>query len=617
MKKLTKVLVVMMALLMVFSTAVACGTNSTNSSSSSESSDVPAATKTVYGVEMLDTKYVPNTSSITKLPADTINIIWKAGTLEPGYQAVIDAYKQAQPNINVVFENQPSEGLELKINGYLTNNTAGLDIFNTQYNTTDGKTAYHTDLYPYINQQNPYTNSVWKDVLTSTAYTNTNGTTGTLYQLYSAMLATSWTYNLSALKAANEGLLKAGVDYKAIDSWTWADFITCLKVLKTEYGWSSPAIIGATYHEVYSNSWNWFERIYGDYLTREIVPYYCIQEGDAGYDEFVGTLIKDGYNGDMAKFLTDGYFNKNASYKYSAARTASIMFNKNDAHYDLLRSRFADFWDQVSMLFDYVPDAFAQIGSDGTTGMTQAAYLLRGGYDKTVSTVFYLGLSTGAVKIDNLLKDAPAEQKFEVSSCPWFRMGYRDGEATYKYWTKDERIMRSVGGSNEGWVVRYTENAAHLKSCIDFVQFWMSPVGQQAYFNGLQKANIAPDGPTTLDQSLLNLPSAWKAAVEYNGGASSSYLTRFFYGNLDGATTAVNQVAWQKKQNLIINWFNGYRVIKTYKNISDGWKDFSAGWITQLETNLGITDPELAGCTIQNKKYKTDFYLHPEQNPVA
>lgn len=593
MKRLTKLIVLFLSLVMVVS-VVACGDTSTStgsssttpSSSSSSSSEEVDKPSTVNGVQLATTKYAP-AADIPQL-SGTINYINYVGAYTAGWENVINLYKKYQPNVKIetTFSADTTTN-DMAVQTALT--TGGVDIYSQAKGVTEADVA--VNLYSHVNDFNPYSNSIWKDVLTTSAYTKDSGEAGKLYSLNTNTLTTGFGYNKDILD-------EVGVDYSNIANWTWEEFISCLTKLKAA-GYTHPLAMGASYKAFNADHGNWSLRIYGDYLTRDLLPEIQRQSGDYDYDGVIGSLIGEGGYKDLAAMVIDPYVEKSASYQASETRIFSAIYNTSDPLYAKLHARFEEFWSQYSQIMEFVSTDYLALQRNNT-----AALMIK--EDKADKAVFWNSISGTLVEL-------LTKYNLNVGFCNYFRMSV-DG----KYYSRDERAMRSVNGGGGTLCVVNSADANKQAIALDFYKFFMSPIGQQAYYDGLNDANVVPDGPTTLKNNLVIYPAAWDfSALPYNGLATSNPLTAIFTGV--GTITAKDKSSYtnsaEKMQVLYADWYNGFAKDGKYSTISAGQKTFIDGYYAYLTEALG--NLETVGSVIYARNYKNDFYMHPGVNPSA
>lgn len=110
-------------------------------------------------------------------------------------------------------------------------------------------------------------------------------------------------------------------------------------------------------------------------------------------------------------------------------------------------------------------------------------------------------------------------------------------------YVESSTITRDIGG-NGGFlsIVNHPGNPNQTALNKDFLEFFLSPYGQTIYYKGLKEGQTnAPKGLTTINNSLVSIPSEWKnyfnktsEKIKFNGNVDGnpfiSWGVRFFKG---------------------------------------------------------------------------------------
>lgn len=152
----------------------------------------------------IDDAYLPVVSDIKKYSGE-VNVDMIFGKHESGWKAVKQAYQALQPQVTVNLSSHGGSDYATAIKQELQSDNTSLGVFAGNYVNTLVPTYGYDFKANALDTKNVYAgNKIWRDVLTTQAYTMNTSSTGvdTLYVMNSQSLETCWYINVEAFKAA-------------------------------------------------------------------------------------------------------------------------------------------------------------------------------------------------------------------------------------------------------------------------------------------------------------------------------------------------------------------------------------------------------------------------------
>ncbi len=406
---------------------------------------------------------------ITETYEGTINFCIPFGADLPAYEKLVEEYNKYQPNVTVKLKNESTETYSSILQNDILQpySESSINIFSGNYVSALVNDAA-VDLYPYILRPNQYTGARWRDCLQTAAYISP-GTTNTTKMMATNIISVAWYYNKTATTAA-------GVNAEEIK--TWDDLLNACKTMQ-EAGYMHPMGVSVADQSYRGSQLSWLFRVYGDQYYRDLYDLIQAQEGDYCYDASLEEFV---YAEDMPQPEDEPGWNMNT------LRMQKLMLDKEDPNYAGPTSeRYRELYANILKMSPYLqPDVLTT--SDDLTGKFVA-----GG--KT-DPVFYIDVLGFGSKFTSLIKDS--SNPFELGV---FNFPVMEAEAT------QTRILRSLGGNSAWLAVRETKNKQTNAMCIDFVQYFMSPVGQEVFIEALIENDSSLSGPSTVIG--VSYPEEW------------------------------------------------------------------------------------------------------------
>lgn len=373
----------------------------------------------------------------------------------------------------------------------------------------------------------------WKSVCDDITFLNVeSGRPDDVYMLNSENMQTCFFVNEVALQAAkNQGWKNQSGkgDYPE----TWDDLIALCAAME-KAGYTNPLGMSLSDASIHSGELSWLIRIYGDYFYRQFYYYSANSHGWENYDPTAmnpeSALGYTTVNAVIANLM----FDEDTLEHYSENDYGYIGFGNPDQN-----KRASDIAKDFISNFLKMKGHFVQNVSREQKDIREEFRLQTAGKASAQIFLDYLGNGLSFKK-----KDAD------------FSLGYFDYPTMGSELVDSSTLTRDIGG-NGGFlsIVSHPGNPSQTALNKDFLEFFLSPYGQTVYYQGLATSDTAtPKGLTTVNNSLVSIPSRWK---DYFSSTSS---TIKFNGNVDG--------------NPFLSW--GVRYFKgmseSERQISDCWK---------------------------------------------
>ncbi len=571
----------------LFAACVSCG-NKTPSGSSDGAGTTSAGESSGESGDslpegLIDTgvakEYLPVVSELKKY-AGEVNVDMIFGKHEAGWKAVKQAYQALQPDVTVNLRSHGGSDYATAIKQELQNDSTSLGVFAGNYVNTLVPTYGYDFKASALDSKNVYAgNKIWRDVLTTQAYTMNTSSTGvdTLYVMNSQSLETCWYVNADAFKEAGVTDEKGN----ALLPKTWNELIDICARLQ-EKGYQSPLGLAGNADALTGTQFAWLFRVYGDQYYRDLLGDVQAKEGDWCY-----TKLKNGFSLD----LDDPQPEAAKKYNPNMIRVYNAVLDETTKYMDYVgpqSDKYRCFLENLGKIKPYLSGFFSANSFDNVRDL-----FLANKADKS-SPVILLDYVGFGLSFENDIKDA-GDRKFSIAM---FDYPYMECPHETKHCTTN--FVRDVGG-NGGYLSLYAKgrSVGEVEKYLDFIKFFMSPYGQSVFCNGMAKKNASPDGLTTVKNVVMS--DEWTAyfngmeetwGVKFNGLCDMNPFQRMYS---HGGSTSYSQA------------FGGY--MQRYLSGKDSIDTAMNGWADKI---VGYYEDQFS-----SRGYKSTCYKVPEDNPKS
>jgi len=418
--------------------------------------------------------------------------------VDTGWQKVIDAYKEVQPNVKINLELKPSENYKDWLQKEVTSGTVRSDIVSGGPQVANGQWL---DFFEYTNKVNPYTNAPWGDSIdmSQQKFISPNGA---LEIVATDGIKTLLVYN--ADKFAELGLQPPK---------TWDDLITVSEKIKAAN--YIPIAIGGNEDE-FSGVMSWLLIIYGDQYTRDRIQYNRAQPGDYCYDEEV--------DGKWKYDPTDPYNDFPYKVTQNVLRVFSNYVNDPKCSQDTPATR--QMMQNLGKVFPkYAPDGFFGVSDGGAYALfLQQKALMYFGATWNIPTLY-----NDLQNIDATVKRMK-DNKVEID--PASLKSFKFSTVAYPSMTDSlaEAPVRGFEGAAPNFAV-VSKDKAHNDMVMDFVMFYTTGVNYSQYLNGLVAGGGTPSGIIIIKDAQMPAPyDTIMGGIKYGDGSVNDYSTLLFRG---------------------------------------------------------------------------------------
>lgn len=450
-------------------------------------------------------------SETAKKYSGTITINTQAGTgAKEAWQAVADAYKEKQPNVNVVIDLKPEDGYADWLVNMFNSKDQATDIanINLAWAAAKGKDINFMD---YANNTNPYTGEKWTD--------------GFNFKMQSKDLATNTWDNISldsvqVLWCYNKDIFKkVGVEPPT----TWAELITvCEKLQKAGY---QPLAIAGDFDSFWAGAMGWLAQVYTDQTTRSMVNTYRAQKGDYDYDPAMDGVWK--YD------ATDPFNDDSWVVNENPIRAMKAM---KDGTYKADSDGMKTVWTNFAKVFPKYAGGKAFFGTKDAKPLfyqAKAPIYLTGAWTLAQYKRDMDDFEAGK-EVKSNSQVITGIQRFNLGT---FNMPSMEG-------TGIEAKARTIEVSN-GFIGAVKKDQEHNDMVVDFLMYWSSKEGQSKYLDARINAGGTPNGP-----SLVN-------GVELPAEYADMFSNLSFIGNVQkGWGVAMARGACGDVQQSLRDWYN-------------------------------------------------------------
>lgn len=458
-----------------------------------------------------------------------------------GQDALVAAYKEVQPDVEVVFEMPPAGhagGYGAWVTTQLAAGAIRLDIVS---GVDAGTYDHYLNFEKYRYAYNPYAGMIWDDAFNFGRFKWTNAK-GQRYGLAAAAGEVYWYCNKTLLNAA--GLNPP--DYETI---TWSGFVDlCAKVEAAKVA-ASPIFINWAWH---ANQW--MSGVYFDQYHLDWVETVRAQPGDWCYDPDIDGAFKfDPNDKDIhGKYTYSGqrYFQgiRDGKLRFDTPAFSEMIDNLSQAW-----SRYAQ-----EGMFISATDGYAEFLSQQCVFFPSGTWLL--------------------APLKNDLEELTAERRealklpedVEVEQFEWdiFSMPTMEGPLV-------QCKAKNVAGQGDAYVSIIEKNQAQIDLCMDFVMFWYSKSGMQPYYDARMAAGWP--GMGAVDVYGVTYPAGYQELldrVKPMGNAELNQNNWEFFSNYESNENVHVMDLRNKYQEALERKITGADFSKWLQNYwTDNWDD--------------------------------------------
>ncbi|MBP1988598.1 ABC-type glycerol-3-phosphate transport system substrate-binding protein [Paenibacillus eucommiae] len=376
-------------------------------------------------------------------------------TSAEGFASLQEAYKKVQPDVKLVWEPKGGPGTDYPsvLGTMLAAGTPRPDIVAGAYMPTYDK-FLNFDKYRY--QTNPYTGNKWDEDLDFNFWVGKNAK-GERSVLTTQSVHIMWFYNKDIFNKLN-----------LVPPTNWDEMVEVSKKISdagiipiaSSYGYKVPL---------------WMNEIYMDQFTRDWHDLVRAQPGDYNYDDDVdGTFVADPND----PFINLKY-NFNQARFYKGIKDGTIRFDTPEV---------AELVTNMAKLFPkYAQKDFFVSNDDYPLFLQQKAAMIIDGTWSLPTVKKDMENLNDPKRLEELqIKDSGALKPFEWGT---FENPPMVGSLV-------QGPVRSVESATGEYISIVDKNQEQSDMVLDFVMFWLSKPGYQAWVDGQVKANkFIPGGP--------------------------------------------------------------------------------------------------------------------------
>jgi ABC-type glycerol-3-phosphate transport system substrate-binding protein len=418
-----------------------------------------AATEAATAEATTETTTASGTTEMKKYKGQIVISTNGANPDRTRFTTLIEAYNKLQPDVKVIVEAPPSGVDYAQWLG--TQLAAGApsdvrpDIVSGNYQPTY---ANYVNLDKYILGTNPYTGNAWNEDVDWSFWQERN-TRGERIMLPTEAVHILWFYNKDILD-------KAGVQPPT----TWDELVTACEKIEAA---TNVKCVGSNYSYKLNQ---WIPEIYWDQYARDIIDIVRCQPGDYCYDETVDGTFKF----DANDVMVEGKYNKNFSRYYAAIRDGKIKFDTPEMA-DMVRNLAKVFPKHASDSLFVDSTEYSQFLQGQVAVMIDGTWSL-GGLTRDMKSL----TSLTAERMKDLgIKDSSKLKPFE-----W---GTFENPAMTGPLVKFPNV-RSIESATGVYGSIIDKSAEQTEMVLDFLMFWFSKPGYQAYVDGDMQDPTTPGG---------------------------------------------------------------------------------------------------------------------------
>lgn len=376
------------------------------------------------------------------------------------FKALVAAYKLLQPDVEVLIEGPPA-GITYR--EWLGTQLAAGDPSSVRPDIVSGNYqpsyAHYVNLDKYAFETNPYTGRPWNEDLDWDFWQQRNAR-GERIVVGSEAVHILWFYNKDVFD-------RAGVRPPS----TWDELAAVCEQIETTL--PDISCIGANY--VWKLN-QWILQIYWDQYARDIIDIVRCRPGDYCYDEEVdGKFVFDPNDP-----FVEGKYNKNWSRYYAAIRDGQIRFDTPEMA-DLVRNLARVFPQYAS------PTLFIDTTEYSQFLQQQVAMIIDGTWSLG-------GLTRDMENLTNLTAERMQQLRItDTARLQPFAWGTFPNPAMTSPLIRFPNV-RSIESASGLYASIINKSAEQTEMALDFLMFWLSQPGYQAYVDGDLKDPLTPGG---------------------------------------------------------------------------------------------------------------------------
>lgn len=376
------------------------------------------------------------------------------------FKSLAEAYKLVQPDVEVIFEGPPAgvgypEWLGTQLAAGEPSQVRP-DLVSGNYQATY---ANYVNLDKYVFQTNPYTGRIWNEDVDWSFWQERNAR-GERIMLPSEAVHILWFYNKDIFD-------KVGVEPPR----TWDELVAVCE--KIEAAMPEISCIGANYIWKLNQ---WIPQIYWDQYARDIIDIVRCQPGDFCYDEEIdGKFVFDPND-----VMVEGKYNKNFSRYYAAIRDGKYRFDTPEMA-DMMRNLAKVFPRYASPLLFVEATEYSQFLQQ------QVAMIIDGTWSLG-------GLTRDMRSLTNLTAERMKQLGItETTRLQPFNWGTFENPAMTGPLVRFPNV-RSVESATGVYASIINKSAEQTEMVLDFLMFWFSQPGYQAFVDGALRDPLSPGG---------------------------------------------------------------------------------------------------------------------------
>jgi len=395
------------------------------------------------------------------------------------YTALIEAYKKVQPDVQIIIEAPTGPEYPRWAATQLANPNPRPDLISGNYVKAYDK---YVDFNRYRYTINPYTGHKWDEDLDFTFFSAINPK-GQRYMLPTQAVHILWFYNKNIFKKVG---IRAPKD--------WDEFaVICGKIKSAGY---IPLAFGGAYQHYKFPQW--LHEIYWDQYNRDIINIVRAQPGDWNYDPEIDGKWKynpnDPYNDQEGVAVNinwlrfwKAFYEGKISYDTPGFRECFINFRK--------------------IIPKYNPPDFFTLTDDYPLFLQQKAAITIDG--TWMFPILNLDMKNLEATKQRLLEQAKKQGKtLQLETLQPFEWGTFENPPMRGRYIKGP--VRSIESATGEYVSIIDKNPQQTEMVLDFVMFWLSPAGYQAYIDGyIKSGRFTPGGPIMVRG--IKLPKEYEA----------------------------------------------------------------------------------------------------------
>jgi hypothetical protein len=360
-----------------------------------------------------------------------------------GQDALVEAYKEVQPGIEVIFEVPPG-GVTGGYSAWLTTQLAAEDVTLDIVSGVDAGTyANYINFDKYRSMYNPYADMAWDKAFNFDRFKWSNAR-GERYGLAAAAAEVFWYGNKTMLDQVGAAVPD-----------TWGEFVDALAKVKELI--NSPIVANW-----YWQTFQWMSGVYFDQYHLDWVETVRAHEGDWCYDpEFDGAFEYDPADKDIhAKYTYNG------QRYFAGIRDGDLQFNT---------PAFAEMIDNIGQAWPKyaVEDIFVRSDDGYATFLQQQACFMPGGTWQLRTIEEDLAEMTS-----ERLEALELDEDTTIETFEWaiFPMPTMEGPLV-------QCRAKDVAGQGDAYVSVINKDQEQIDRCLDFLMFWYSQPAMQLYYD--------------------------------------------------------------------------------------------------------------------------------------